>query len=416
MSNDDLENDNFDSDGFDGFDDEQSSSGTLGELVQSNPLVKVGIVLAAAALIFGMIILFGGKEEKQASSSVGGAPDLTVAPGTEDASLAYIEAIEDVNQQNLERAQSSQESAIPIPIEPAVGRIELAQEEKDTEDPLQRWRRLQEERLQREMESRQVIEPAVAQQDSGRAEAINQLAQALSTQMQSILSMQGKYVVQQVQISSIQEKTEDAGEKDGVSEEDLAAAAIPTVVVIPAGEIVYAQLITEANSDIPGPVLAQIMSGPLTGSRIIGTFSRQEKLLTIQFNTVIVDGVSQPINAIALDPATTLPAMATDVDNRYFQRIVLPTAAAFVEGAAGIIAESGRTNVTVSGDVVVEETTEADVREEIAAGIEEAGSQLSEIIDEMNEDLEPLVIVASGTPMGLLFLQPVTRPATAEDF
>lgn len=416
MSNDDLENDGFENDGFDSFDDEQSSPNTLGNLVQSNPLIKVGIVLAAAALIFGMIILFGGKEEKQAVSSVASAPDITMAPGTQDASLAYIEAIQDVNQQNLERAQQSQESAIPIPIEPPVGRIELAQEEKDTEDPLQRWRRLQEERLQREMESRQVIEPAVAQQDNSRAEAINKLAQALSAQMQSILSMQGKYVVQQVQISNITEHADGAEGKDGAAEENLAAAQIANIVVIPAGEIVYAQLITEANSDIPGPVLAQIMSGPLSGSRILGTFSRQEEFLTIRFNTAIVDGVSYSINAIALDPGTTLPALATEVDHRYFQRIILPTAAAFVEGAAGIIAESGRTDVTVSGDIVVQETTEADIREEIAGGIEEAGSKLSEILDEMNDDVQPLVIVASGTPMGLLFLQPVTRPATAEDF
>jgi intracellular multiplication protein IcmE len=417
MSNDDLENDDFENDGFDNFDDDNGSSNTLGELVQSNPLIKVGIVLAAAALIFGIIILFGGKKENPTVSNLAKAPDLTQAPGTEDASLAYIEAIQDVNQQNLERAQQNQESAIPIPIEPPVGRIELTQEEQETEDPLQRWRRLQEERLQREMESRQVIEPAVAQQDNGRAEAVSALAKALSSQMQSILSMQGKYTIQQVQVSSIKEEGKDGEGEDGEGEEDgTGVANTPEIIVVPAGEIAYAQLITEANSDVPGPVLAEIMSGPLAGSRILGTFSRQDEYLTIRFDKAIVDGVTVPINAIALDPATTLTGLATEVDHRYLQRIVLPTAAAFVEGAANVIADSGRTDVTVSGDIVVQETTEADVREEIAGGIEEAGEQLGEILDEMNDDIEPLVIVATGTPMGLLFLQEVTRPATAEDF
>lgn len=418
---DDLENDDFENDGFDEFDDDNSSPETLGQLVQSNPLIKVGVVLGAAALIFGVIILFGGDEEKAQFSSVGAAPEMTVAPGTEEASPAYVEAIQDVNQQDLERAISEGTSAIPIPIDPPVGRIPLQEDEAEAEDPLQRWRRLQEERLQRELQTNQVIEPTALPEDNAQQEAVNALAQAMQAQMQQVLERQGKYIVDTRSVTDPKifedDDVEDGldgeivdGEVTGVNGEPLAE-----VIIVPAGEIEYGQIITEANSDVPGPVLAEIASGPLSGSRMLGEFTVENDLISLTFSQVIIDGISYPINAIALDPATTLPGMATDVDHRYFQRIILPAAAAFIDGAASAIAESGRTDITITGDTVTSSEAETDDEQEIASGLEEAAEELTTIIDELNEDTEPLVIIASGTPMGILFLEPVTQPVEDDD-
>ncbi|MFN3700812.1 MAG: TrbI/VirB10 family protein [Alphaproteobacteria bacterium] len=416
MSNNDLDNDDFENDGFEGFDDTEESSGSLGELIQSNPMVKVGIILGAAAIIFGVIILFGGKRERVTPSAMVSAPEMTVAPGTEDASLAYIEAIQDVNQQNLESAMQGQGSAIPIPIEPPGARLEITPPPTDSEDPLQRWRRLQEERLQREMERREVIEPAAPQNDANRQNAINALAQAMSLQMQSVLERQGLYILDQRVVTNPDiYKIDDegaGGQQPGAGVDD----PLEEIIIVPAGQILYAQLITEANSDVPGPVLAQIVSGPVAGSRILGTFAVQEELLTLQFNTIVIDGKSYPMQGVALDPNTTLPGMATDIDRRYFRRIILPTAAAFIEGAASVFGETGRTTVSVSGDVVAEETTASKLRDQIAGGVEEAGSQLRTILDEMNSNVQTLVKIRAGTPMGVLFVAPLTRPATAEDF
>lgn len=214
-----------------------------------------------------------------------------------------------------------------------------------------------------------------------------------------------------------EEESEQAGTAgDGGDTANGGIEEVPEIIVVPAGEIAYAQIITEANSDIPGPVLGQIISGPLSGSRVLGDFSVENDLISLRFNTVVVDGISYQIDTIALDPATTLPGMATDVDHRYLRRVLLPTAAAFIEGAAEAITDTGRTNVSVSGDVVAEETEGTDSREQIASGIEEASSQLSEIIEEMNENVEPLIIIRAGTPMGLLFIEPMTRPMTEDDY
>ena len=180
-------------------------------------------------------------------------------------------------------------------------------------------------------------------------------------------------------------------------------------VLLPAGEIVYAQLLTEANTDVPGPVLALIVSGPLAGNKVLGSFKENNELLTLNFDTIVYNGESFPVEGVALDPKTTLPGMATEVDHRYLQRIVLPMAAAFVEGAAQAISDSGLTTVTIQGETVAEETEEADSGQQIASGVEEAGQELRDILDEMADDTKVMVRIASGTPLGILFLEPVVE-------
>ena len=145
-----------------------------------------------------------------------------------------------------------------------------------------------------------------------------------------------------------------------------------TTVLQSAAEIVFAQLLTEANTDSPGPILAEIVSGPLQGNRILGTFEEQGNSLTLNFETLVIDDESIAIDAVALDPETTLPGIATEVDQRYLTRVILPAAAAFIEGAASAIAESGLTTITVEGDTVSEETEETDTEQEIASGVQEA--------------------------------------------
>src|SRR5688572_19523946 len=135
---------------FDDF-EKKKGGGTLGDLWRDNAMVKVGVVVAAAAAIFGTIILFGGKATPVDPSYVSSGSDITAPPGTEEATPAYIEAVQEANERNVEEAQAQGTSALPTPIDPPVGRLTITEEEAPEEDPLQRWRKLQEERLQREM-------------------------------------------------------------------------------------------------------------------------------------------------------------------------------------------------------------------------------------------------------------------------
>jgi intracellular multiplication protein IcmE len=179
-------------------------------------------------------------------------------------------------------------------------------------------------------------------------------------------------------------------------------------IILPAGTIEYGQLLIEANTDAPGPVLAQIVSGPLRGSRVLGSFTSTDEYLTLEFSQLVLDGISYQVQAVAIDPNTTLPGIITEIDRKYFTRVILPMAAEFVTGFTDAISESGSTSVFISDSSVTQSTEDKDSRQEVSSGISEAGDKLSEILEEEADRAQPMLRVAAGTPLGVLFVQPVT--------
>lgn len=418
MMNDDLQDDDdldLDDTGFDDFDDGTSDDeSTLARLWRESPMFKVGVIVGGIVIVLVIFSMLGGEEEVTAPSRVTRASDVSSTPGEEGSSQAYIESIVDSNAERFEEAYTTGGSAIPTPIEAPSGVLSLPDAEgEEDDDPLQRWRDLQEQRLSIASEPPPPVAPDPAESEA-RQQAIQSMADLMAQQMQAILDEHGEYEVQTIGITE-PEYLEDLFPEEEIVDEngdgipDSDQEETPAEILLPAGQIVYAQLITEANSDVAGPVLAEIVSGKLKGSRILGEFSVNENsdLLTLNFNSIVIEDITYSISAVALDPATTLPGMATDVDHHYLRRIVLPAAAAFVEGMTTAIAESGTTTITVSGEVVTEAEEDASNDQEVASGVAEAGAEIASIIDEMNENTEPTIIIHSGTPMGLLFTAPV---------
>lgn len=410
---DDLDDDDLNLD--ESFDDFEKKDRTLGDLWRESPLVKIGVIIGGIVLIFLIIMMFSGSEKQLDPSYIGASPDLSAVPATDQASPAFIEAIQETNEAAVEEAFKEGTSALPVPIEPPVGVISVPEADPDQEDPLQRWRRLQEERLQREIQQRDTIAPVDTRDDIDPNEAIQALSDLMSQQMSSVLESLEPPQVQSMNLTGVeflekleQQRQEEEELKLAELEEETSEETIEKIL-LPGGRILYAQLLTEANSDVPGPVLAELMSGPLKGKRILGSFEVQSELLTLTFDTIVVDDENLSIDAVALDPNTTLPGLATEVDHRYFKRIILPAAAAFVEGLSNAISESGSTTITVSGENVTESTNDASNDQEVASGIEEAGQEIREILEEIADETEVLVRIAAGTPLGILFLEPVKQ-------
>ncbi|MCB9982877.1 MAG: type IV secretion protein DotG [Rhodospirillales bacterium] len=395
------------------FDDFEKKGATLGDMWRNNPAFKIGSIVGGAVLLFVLISFFSRSETPVGESYVGAAPDIKSTPGTEEAPPAYVSAIKELNEADIERAMTEGDSSLPVPIEPPIGVVSLPRETKQEEDPLQRWRRLQEERLQREMQTRNAM-PVDNTADTSRQEAIQQMAEKMSGQMSNVLERKsrGRALASKVLTSPDfleklkQEKEAEASEAAALDSADISDEVVGEVLV-PAGEIVYAQMLTEANSDVPGPVLAQILSGPLKGSRILGTFEVQSDFLTLNFDTVVYQDESVSIDGIALDPETTLPGMATEVDHRYFKRIVLPAATSFVQGFSSAIGKTATVTVVTDGGTVVDAEEQPDNTEEVAIGVEEMGEKLGELLDEMAGETKVLVKIHAGTPFGILFLEPV---------
>lgn len=74
------------------------------------------------------------------------ASAISAPPGTAEASPAYVSAVEQKREEELDKALRTGGSAIPVPMEAATDRLQIPGE-MDGEDPLHRWRRMQEQRV-----------------------------------------------------------------------------------------------------------------------------------------------------------------------------------------------------------------------------------------------------------------------------
>lgn len=399
--------------GEDTFDDFEAGEGQSLGSIMKNPTVKVGVIVVGVLSVVAALVLFGGKTKDTGWSMLRASnSEVDQAPGTSDISPAMKSAIEDVNKKNAEIAERQEGSAIPIPVQPMSDRVKLSEgDDAMPEDPLERWRRIQEDRQKRQDTGK------TEKQVDPNAEAIDNLAKAISAQMGQILKAQKLKGMEYDEIADadlLQKKREEEEKKrqealEDQQNQDEANGKKVLDIILPAGTIEYAQLITEANSDMPGPVLAQIVTGPLAGSRILGSFKAKDEYLIISFDVVVIDGISTSMDGVALDPETTRVGMVTDIDHKYFTRVVLPAAAAFVEGMSGAIADSGTTTVTVNNGTAIQGENPLDARQEAFKGISEGVGKISEVLDEDAQNTKPLVRVASGTPIAVLFVDPVTE-------
>ncbi len=416
-NNDDIDNDldieDFDDGGFDTY----AQKGTLGDIWRNNPMVKIGVILAAFAVIVGAIILFSGGKPPENRSVVASPSDVTQVPGAEDISQTMKDSIGELNADRLDEAARTSGSTLPMTTGAPKGDITLQNDDANAEDPLERWRRMQEERIrQQEMVAQtKAAQPQEVKPDT-RTPAVNALSQSMVSQMQAVLENQQIGKVQHKGITDVKflEETERKKlQKFQQQQQMMLANAQGTEeeyenIFLPAGTIEYGQLLVEANTDAPGPILAQVVSGPLKGSRVLGSFQSTDQYITLNFSQIVIDGINYPIQAVAIDPNTTLPGMVTEIDHRYFKRIILPMAAEFVSGLAEAISESGTTTVVIEGGGIAESSADKDSKQEVASGISAAGDEMADILDDEADNTKPMLRIASGTPIGIMFVKPVT--------
>ena len=128
----------------------------------------------------------------------------------------------------------------------------------------------------------------------------------------------------------------------------VGSGTTPEKVLIPAGRGVYAHTILAVDSDTNGPIVLEADTGPIAGDRMIGSFSKSgNDRLIVRVETVEHRGKPLEANGIVVAPDSMEEAVATSVDEHYFERFVLPAAAAFVQGLGTAVA-MGNSTTTVS--------------------------------------------------------------------
>lgn len=429
------------------FDKEPQEKGSFKDAWDSNPLLKIAALVVAAGMLVGayMLILGGEDEEINVSRVVSGASGLKAKVGEGGEDEAYKKAIEEENRRQAEEALARGGSAIPVPIGKTAEETlsvppAMTQQEAD---PLQEWRQKAEARRlsleneapppEDELQAPDVVPIVQPIRPQPQMKLDPQQAKMLSQQMRAIITAQAPKPPQSSRVTREdsayakmkRKKAEEASRRAKAGGTELASAAdggtaaagggasrtssaakAKSKVIVPAGNIAYAQLLNDLNSDVRGPVLAQVLSGPFEGGRAIGDFQKQDEFLTLNFRRIIKDGVSYSINAIAIDENTTLAAHQTDVDHHYFTRIVLPAAAAFLTGYTNAASQTGTTVTQTAGGGQTQETPPPDARQQIMTGATQAAQTIGTILTE-DSDRPITVYVARGTTMGLLFMDSV---------
>ncbi|MAH06494.1 MAG: hypothetical protein CL561_13140 [Alphaproteobacteria bacterium] len=449
MSDQDQFDDEFEG-GEDEFDvDADFQSGqSIKELWRKNPLFKFGVIIVGLVVIIVSVNMFGKEEVQIENSSISTGQGATVRGAVgEEVTDIYREALETRNQQDYEEAVETDGAFIPVPVDPISTSIApVAKESVEKEDPMAQWKELQEKRMRRqeeenkrrrlmEIQNQRAMAAMPRQEDpnrEARQQALTKLSSAMMEQMAVVAQRHEYKEPKRVLITKedmyFEKKRQEqerayanamgmSGSMSGMSSASgfgmtgNANSMMPMEQedpLIAPGDILYGQMLIEANSDVPSVVMARVLTGHFEGSKILGSFSREEEHLVINFNQIVKDGKSYPINAVAVDPGTALPGLATEVNQRYFKRIVLPAAAKFIEGMTEAIADSGTTSIVGTyGETVATETEDLDLREEAMKGVSEASEIVTDLLLEEGEGTEILVRVEAGTPIGILFTDPV---------
>lgn len=448
------END-IDLDTHEDFDKEPAARSSFKEAWDGNPMLKIGAVVVGLAVAVGVYMVFFNTPEDtglESKISRGGAGVKTVVGKTQN-DPEYAKRIASENEKRVKMAETHGTSAIPTPLNTATSdQLALpAPAATPPDDPLREWRqRAEEQRLKADREQVPDQPPAPTIQAPVRpitpvaqAKVDPNMAAALAAQMRVIIGAQAPVNSSHIQITQVNsayvehKKEEESkarsqgkqsqsrgssggnviagygqGGSNGGGGDGGDAAAKPKLIVA-AGNIAYAQLLTELNSDIQSPAMAMILSGPFEGGKALGQFTKQDEYLTLTFSRIVKDGVTYGINGIALDENTTLPAEQSDVNHHYFQRIVLPAAAAFLTAYTSARAQTGTQTTTTSGGGVASDTPPPTTKQAVNQGISSASGTVASMLTQQAG--RPITVyVHKGTTMGILFLETVTTASATQ--
>jgi intracellular multiplication protein IcmE len=364
-------------------------------------MIGAGALVAAAAGF-----LSSGDDNN--SSILARPAEIKEAPGG-SSSPFFVEQNKQAGEQRAQQAIQSGGSALPTPIGNDVNIEDLTKDDAGKNDPLTELRaeaeRLRVEQQQRYEQMQQQMQPQQQQVVQQQQAFDDSLAQAMQKQMQELM---GAWAPKSMQlVDGAEEVKAEAVEGQPGTGAPANSNTLQKDILIPAGTINYGQLLIEANTDIPGPVLVHILSGPFKGGRAIGQFQALRSALVLRFNLISFKNKDYAIDAIALDPDTTLPGMATEIDRRYFDRVVLPAAADFISGLGNAMSQGGD-SITITGDVVIQQRARRGLEEGLYEGLGGAADTVSSFLKEEASQIQPLIRVAAGTPVGVFFLTSVT--------
>jgi intracellular multiplication protein IcmE len=389
-----------------------------------NRIFIVGLVVLAM-VVFGALVLFSpSKKAQQGPSSVSVAPppNIKSVAGTSQ-SGTYTHLVQDTNEKQFEQNQAKGNASLPTLTGTAnqgVGDpFALVQPVNPKQPSAIAQQAVTPQPIQALPTGNQVSNNGAADASHARSNAQEQFDLYVTSWKFKPSTDEFNYYGQRPKDSTTGGASGGAGggstSATGTAGAATASAASTDATTGPtfvrAGTVMPAVLITPINSDTPGPILAEITSGPLAGARLLGTFSASDKQVVVKFSTLSM--VGQPksftIQAYAVDQNTSAPGLATDVNNHYLKKYGLLAAAAFVGGYGQAIETQGTTTVIspLGGATVSQGQLSNSQISKAALG--NVGDRLASQIQQDSSQTRPTIKVEGahgqgGVPIGVMFM------------
>ena len=380
--------------------DRKPAKAGFAEIWKEQPLVRLLVILLPVIAVVVLVLGVFSHPKQTANVSVMPSGSTVVTSGVGKVSPEYAKKQKEEDERRLEEARNTGGSVLPTPT------ASVVQPEQQKRDVLTDFMTPPAATAPIPPVAQPVAvavapPPPVAPVQAPAPKIDPAQIQALAAEMRTIMG------ATQARTTIIQgHYTPPAA--PATTEASAQPPAPPTKILVMAGTVLYGQTLTEADSDIPAPVLVSMLSGPFSGGRAIGTFQKTDDYLVLAFGTIIKDKKEYRVNALAIDPNTTLSGLETDIDHHYFERFVLPAAAGFISGVGNYAQEAGST-VTSATYGVTQSYPPLSTHQEVLAGLGQSANALSGAINR-ESSVQPTIYVDSGTGIGIMFINTVREP------
>lgn len=285
----------------------------------------LGFVLVIV-LVIAMAKLSAKKEPPPAAIVPVTGTQVETAPITP----AYEQRVADLNQKKLQEAQATGTSVLPV----------LTPKEEPVKTGLQ------------PVSDVPVQSPS---NDPSRAQYDQQRAQAYLTQVNKILAGWGIPVGAATVLPDNSKNV--AATKGDAGAQPASQASAATVPIVSGGTEWFGKLRTPINTDAPGDVIVDVISGPYANTRMWGKATRRDELIRVELSQWAVGGKTLPVNVVALDMESGNSLLSGEVDRKLMERFGWPFLAAAVSGWGQAKATTGSTTaITSAGAVVASQT------------------------------------------------------------
>ncbi|MCH9770505.1 MAG: type IVB secretion system protein DotG/IcmE [Gammaproteobacteria bacterium] len=254
-------------------------------------------------------------------------------------------------------------------------------------------------------------EQQAAMSKEQRQNAIAQLQSAMTTQGLKLLNGWSANQAQKTE-NAIPDKNAAGGLiGPGGANAKQGGAAGPHGPTIKAGTIMFAVLNTSINSDEQTPILANVVSGPLKGAKLLGRFNRVNKRVLLSFNLMSLPTYSKSVavNAVAIDPDTARTAISGSVNNHYLLRYGGLFASAFLQGFSNAILQQNTTSNCGPFSCVVSRP-KLTATQQVLAGFGTVGQRYSDATSNVF-DTPPTIKIPGGTGIGILVMSDLQLPS-----